>query len=51
MATPIGKTPILRGKDARNFLKTMKEPPSKKDKKFRKKLDKLASKRRIPFSS
>jgi len=31
------------------FLKTMKESPSKKDKEFRKKLDKLASKRRIPF--
>jgi hypothetical protein len=51
MAKPIGETPTLRGKDARNFLKRMEEPPTKKDKEFRKELDKLADKRRIPFSS
>ncbi|MCL2116299.1 MAG: hypothetical protein FWH29_08770 [Methanobrevibacter sp.] len=51
MARPIGETPPLKGKDAQIFLKRMEEPPTKKDKEFRKKLDKLASERTIPFSS
>ena len=30
MARPIGETPTLYGEDAREFLREMKKPPSKK---------------------
>lgn len=39
MAKPIGKTPVFEGEDAIAILKKMKEPPTKKDKDFAKKLD------------
>ena len=34
MARPIGITPTLEGENAREFLKKMKEPPTKEDKKY-----------------
>lgn len=34
MAKPINPTPILEGKDAERFLKQMKKPLTKKEKKF-----------------
>ena len=46
MARPIGITPDLEGKEARDFLKRMKEPPTKKDKEFKKKME---SQRNVPF--
>lgn len=49
MARPIGVTPDLEGKDACDFLKRMEEPPTEKEKRFRKKLDELSAERRIPF--
>ena len=49
MARPIGVTPDLEGKEARDFLKRMDEPPTKKEREYRKKLDKLAAERRVPF--
>lgn len=32
MAKPIGTTPTLYGKEARDFLKKMEEPPTKEEK-------------------
>ena len=49
MARPIGITPALEGKEARDFLKRMEEPPTEKEKRFKKKLEKLAAERRVPF--
>jgi hypothetical protein len=51
MARPIESTPTITGKDAEAVLKRMNEPPTKEDIEFRKKLDKIASKRRVHFSS
>lgn len=51
MARPIAKTPTLYGKDAEIVLERMIKPPSKEDIEFKKKLDKIASKRRVHFSS
>ncbi len=39
MAKPIGETPTLYGKEARDFLRKMKEPPSREDREFRKKCE------------
>lgn len=39
MAKPIGETPTLYGKEARDFLRKMNEPPSKEDLEFRKKCE------------
>ena len=36
MAKPIGETPTLYGKEARDFLRKMNEPPSKEEIEFRK---------------
>lgn len=38
MAKPIAKTPVFEGEDAIAVLKKMKEPPTKKDKEFAKKI-------------
>jgi len=40
MARPIGITPTLYGKDAEEFLKKMKEPPSKEDIEYAEKIKK-----------
>ena len=39
MAKPIDETPTLYGKEARDFLRKMNEPPSKEDIEFRKKCE------------
>lgn len=39
MVRPIGETPTLYGKEARDFLEKMNEPPSKEDIEFRKKCE------------
>lgn len=39
MAKPIGTTPTLYGKEAAEFLNRMNEPPSEKDKEFKKRYD------------
>ena len=39
MAKPIGETPTLYGKEARDFLRKMNEPPSREDREFRKKCE------------
>lgn len=41
MAKPIGITPTLEGKDARDFISKMNSSPTDKDKEFKKKLDSL----------
>ena len=46
MAKPIGDTPVLYGKEAAEFINTMFEPPTKEEKEFKKKLEKV---RRVPF--
>lgn len=46
MAKPIAKTPVFEGEDAIAVLKKMKEPPTKKDKEFAKK---IRSQRRVLF--
>jgi len=46
MAKPIGATPALEGEEACDFLKRMKEPPTEKDKEFKKKIE---SQRNVPF--
>lgn len=48
MAKPISITPPLEGKEARDFLKRMNEPSSKKDRKYKKKLEDK-SHRFVPF--
>jgi len=40
MAKPIGITPTLYGKDAEEFLKKMKEPPTEKDKEIDERINK-----------
>jgi len=49
MARPIGATPALEGKEARDFLKRMEEPPTEKEKRFKKKLEEAAKERIVPF--
>ena len=50
MARPIGATPALEGKEACDFLKRMEEPPTEKEKEYRKRLEKLAAEGRVvPF--
>jgi len=49
MARPIGATPALEGKEARDFLKRMEEPPTKDEIEMAKRLKKLAKERRVPF--
>ena len=39
MARPIGETPTLYGEDAREFLREMKKPPSKKHIELQKKIE------------
>ena len=39
MAKPIGETPTLYGKEARDFLRKMNEPPNREDREFRKKCE------------
>ncbi len=46
MAKPIEKTPIFEDEDAIALLKKMKEPPTKKDREFAKK---IRSQRRVLF--
>lgn len=41
MAKPIGITPTLKGKEARDFISKMNRAPTNKDKEFKKKLDSL----------
>jgi|GEM_PF-686461 len=49
MARPIGITPTLEGEEAREFLKRMKQGPTKKDKEYNKKLKESAKKRMVYF--
>lgn len=46
MAKPIGETPTLYGEDAIRILRKMKEPPTKEDIEFAKK---IKSQRNVPF--
>lgn len=46
MAKPIKDTPILEGKEAAEFINKMFEPPTDKDKEFKKRLDNA---RKVPF--
>ena len=46
MARPIGETPTLYGKEAAEFLNKMTEPPTEKDKEFKKRYD---STRKVSF--
>ena len=39
MATPIGDTPILEGKDATNFLNSLGKPLTKKEKELIKEIN------------
>lgn len=49
MARPIGITPTLEGEDAIEFLKRIKQGPTKKDKEYSKQLEEAAKERRVPF--
>ena len=40
MARPIGVTPTLDGEDATEFLKKMKEPPTKEEKEIDERINK-----------
>ena len=46
MAKPIGNTPVLEGKEAAEFINRMFEPPTKQEKEFKKRLEKV---RKVPF--
>ena len=46
MARPIGDTPVLEGDEAAEFLNKMFEPPTEKEKEFKKK---IGSQRRVYF--
>lgn len=46
MARPIGNTPTLEGKEAAEFINKMFEPPTEKDKEFKKRLENV---RKVPF--
>lgn len=46
MATPIGDTPILYGKEAEDFLNSLNRPLTKKDKEFKKRLENV---RKVSF--
>ena len=46
MATPIGETPVLEGKEAEDFLNHMLDPPTKKQKELSKK---IKEQRFVPF--
>jgi len=47
MAKPISETPDLEGKAAEAVLQRMRDPPTKKDIEFGKKLSKLYSEREV----
>lgn len=46
MARPIGSTPVLEGKEAAEFINIMFEPPTEKEKEFKKRLENV---RKVPF--
>lgn len=46
MAKPIEETPILYGKDAENFLNSLDEPLTKKEKEY---IKEMLSQRSVPF--
>lgn len=46
MATPIGDTPVLEGKEAEDFLNGLDKPLTKKDKEFKKRLENV---RKVSF--
>lgn len=46
MAKPIGVTPILEGRDAAEVINRMYEPPTEKEKEYKKRIDNA---RGVPF--